>query len=178
MKIAVIGSGIVGKLVSLRLSDLGFEVTNIFRKEKAFCASYAAHGVMTVKGNIKARDPVFSLQCKATEGFSDFLLEIERRSLRKISRINGVFESDACDTEYSRIKNRVYKNSFSGLFRYKYFTQEDVLNKSMSLLTKPFDKTGSVGWFFYPKDIWVDTLGLLEALNIILKKKVFLLRKK
>jgi glycine/D-amino acid oxidase-like deaminating enzyme len=177
MKIAVVGSGIVGKLVSLHLADAGCEVWQIYEDQKDRCASYAAHGVLTVRGEIKARDSIYALHCQQIESYGKFLEKIEQRSGVNIPKIHGVYESVADDADYKRIKRRVYQQRFTGLFRSNYICNKDIFKSKKDIFSSMPVQTKNIGWMHYPKDMWMDPVCLLEALSVILNKRTKTIRK-
>ena len=176
MKIAVVGSGIVGKLVSLYLADSGCEVWQIHETQKDRCASYAAHGVLSVRGEIRARDSVFALHCKQIENYRKFLEEIEQRSGVDIPKIDGVYEAVSDDEDYKRIKNRVYQKRFTGFFRSNYVSKKDLFKVKKHIFSSMPEQVNNIGWMHYPKDMWMDPVCLLKALSIILEKKTKIIK--
>ncbi|MGH9430741.1 MAG: glycine oxidase ThiO [Terriglobia bacterium] len=88
--VLVIGGGIIGCSIALRLAQGGLRVTVLEKGNPGGEASSAAAGMIAPQGEICGRDPFFELCAQSRDLYPNFISEIEQLTSRRIYyRRNG-----------------------------------------------------------------------------------------
>lgn len=164
----VIGRGIVGLSIAFALQRRGVRVRIVGPAAKLGSATVAAVGTSTLKGNILATSPLFTLKMRGHAGLVDWLDSIEKASDRAVSRdFSGAFEPFYNQKEYVYQRKRVFHRQFTGCFALKILDQKALSGRFSSGGLFPRQALGA---FHYFRDGWYDPLTCLAALEEALKR--------
>ena len=95
-KIIVIGRGVVGTTIAMRLSEQeNCDVVVIGERATGQCASLAAQGYLAIKGALIAKEELFSLKMKLSRAFPVFIQELEEKSEKEIPYSRFAYSSKA-----------------------------------------------------------------------------------
>ena len=160
----VIGRGLAGLSLARELQMSGCSVSVVARDNSEGDASRSAQGVSSVKGLLYGRGDLFRAKLEGHRFLLDWTQAVVRESGLDVPfSLTGAWEPIDSEESYRAIRERVYKQSWSGAF---------------GLTTQPFPrqlfKTSDGGFFTHafrhPYDGWVDVPRLLSALETTILK--------
>jgi glycine oxidase len=156
--IVVIGGGIIGCAVALRLAQAQAKVIVIDRGEIGAEASTAAAGMLAPQGEM-IEPPAFSDLClKSRDLYPDFVAEIEELSGEKVSyRTDGAVLVGISDAECHELEETYHVQTKRGL-PLELLTGDEARRRVPGLAAEI--RTA----LFVPGDHWLDNVRLMSAL--------------
>jgi glycine oxidase len=163
--VAVIGGGIIGCSIALRLAQAGMSVTVLDRSEAGAEASSAAAGMLAPQGETVEPDPFFNFCFESRKLYPQFVAEIE-----SLSGLSAGYRRDgtllvATDEEESRELDRAY-NAQSRIGLAIERLNRDEAGKHLPGLAPEVS-----GGLFIPGDHAVDNERLMQALIEAARKR-------
>jgi glycine oxidase len=160
----VIGRGIVGLAVAFALMRSGRKVTVIGPRDRPGSATTAAVGLSSLKGLVLAKKPLFAAKMAAHEALPRWLREVEAAAgVPIVHSTAGVFEPFADLKAFDGIRERVFHREFTGCLRVNVVPREG-LQTAIPLLAR------SRGAFHYVRDLWLEPVSCLAALELALRR--------
>jgi glycine/D-amino acid oxidase-like deaminating enzyme len=161
---AVIGRGIIGLTIALRLREQGVPVVIVSKQQLPGSASHVAIGVSAMRGLLQPKTELFRQKLLGHHLLARLIPELENLTKQKIPHnFSGAYEFFTAKT-YGKLRRRVYHRLPTGLFAFKClnFEQTAAHLAPYSQSWGPEDKKAA---FFYPNDGWFDPDSLLAALE-------------
>jgi glycine oxidase len=156
--VVVIGGGIIGCSVAMRLAQAGAKVTVLERAEIGAEASSAAAGMLAPQGEMIS-PPAFSDLClKSRDLYPQFVAEVEELSGEKVGyRTDGAVLVGISDAECRELEETYHVQTKRGL-PLELLTGDEARRRVPGLA--PEIRTA----LFVPGDHWLDNVRLMSAL--------------
>ncbi len=162
----VIGRGIVGLSLAYELSRRNWRISVVGPAARIGTASRAAVGVSSMKGQILVDQPLFAVKMYGHYGLKTWIESVEKASGRQIPHdFGGVYEPFSTVTEFEWIRERVFHRKLTGCLNARLLSREDW---ERQLFAPSGIRSDWRSAFHYSQDGWVDTVALLEALEVAL----------
>jgi glycine oxidase len=157
MKIVVVGAGVAGLGIGLRLCQAGAQVTVLERFQPARGATWAAAGMLSLLGEDQEPNPVEETLARyAGQLWPDFATEMEERS--------------GCKLDYRKGGKLVTATNVQALERLSARARNSagfvLLSAADALKCEPMLSAGVVGALWAAEEAWVDSRALGMALAI------------
>ncbi len=160
--VAIIGRGIAGMAAAFRFALAGISTVVVGPVAVPGSATQVAQGLVTNKGLILARDPLYGLKLRGQRQLGAWLSDIERFAKMSIPRaFVGAVEPFWSESEYLALRSRIYKMQFDGFTANEVWTKQQIEKSTAASLLAP----GAIGGFYYPFDGWFDPQATLLALE-------------
>ncbi|MGO8971762.1 MAG: glycine oxidase ThiO [Myxococcaceae bacterium] len=160
MDVVVVGGGLVGCAVALRLVKAGAEVTVVERSVPGAEASSAAAGMLAPQAESEGPGPFLSLCLRSRALYPSFVEEVEALSgIRVGFRPSGVLHVALLEASLERLRARVALQNNIGL-------SAELLEPSAVLRLEPALNPGLQGAALFPGDASVDNRLLMRALSM------------
>ncbi len=154
----VIGGGIIGLSIALRLAEAKLRVLVLDRQEPGQEASRAAAGMLAPQGEMVTPEPFFQMAMASHRLYPDFVSELEQLTNDAVGwRREGSLQV-AMDEEQSRAATEFLRVQRSRGLPVELLAPEDVHRLVPGL------SPDLRGGLFLPQDHWVDSEKLTEAL--------------
>ena len=156
--VVIIGGGIIGCSIALRLAQARVRVTVLDRGEPGAEASSAAAGMLAPQGEVTEPDDFFELCAASRDLYPSFVAEIEEMSGQKVGyRRDGTLMVAISDGERNEL-DQIYKGQTAHGLALERLSAQDVNSRVAGL--SPDIQSG----LFIPGDHWVDNERLVKAL--------------
>lgn len=158
----IIGRGIVGLAAAFELSQAGWSIVMHGPAQCPGSASPAAEGICSIKGNIRAFQPLFQAKMAGHRLLTPWLHSVMRASGLSIPIAYGLWEPFFDKFGYESIRTRVFHRKFTGLKPVKFRDYEDLRTYTHESWPLYQQVRGS---FFFAQDLWYDAPATLKALT-------------
>lgn len=158
-KFAIIGRGLAGLNLSLRLTEAGYAPLVFGESHGSANASRCAQGIVCNKGLIFADSPLFQAKLQSLPRMRPWLKKLEDLSSTQISQqMKGVVEPYWDEDDFRKTVQRVYRGNFWGCYRARNIPGHE--------WRPPISYEAQVlGFLAYPDDGWFDVGQALDALE-------------
>jgi glycine oxidase len=155
--VAVIGGGLIGCSIALRLTQAGLRVCVLDRGDPGMEASAAAAGMLAPQGETIEPDPFYRLCAGGRDLYAGFVREIEELSGEKVDyRRDGTLLVGTCEDEH-RALQRIYRAQSSAALPIEILKPEEAIARVPGL--SPEIQSA----LFVAGDHWVDNERLTRA---------------
>ena len=160
MDVVVVGGGLVGCSVALRLLQAGVQVTVVERSVPGAEASSAAGGILAPQAEAEGLGPFLSLCLRSRALYPSFVEEIEALSGMRVGfRPSGVLHVAFSEASLQRLGARVALQKSIGL-------SSQLLDAKAVLELEPALNSAVQGAALFPDDASVDNRLLVRALSM------------
>jgi glycine oxidase len=160
MDVVVVGGGVVGCAIALRLAKAGAHCTVVERSVPGAEASSAAAGILAPLAEAEAPGPFLSLCLRSRALYPSFVEEVEGLSGVRVGfRASGVLHLAFSDASVERLRTRVQWLSAQGL-------AAELLGPSAALSLEPAINPAASGAALFADDASVDNRLLMRALSM------------
>jgi glycine oxidase len=160
MEVVVVGGGVVGCAVALRLSKAGARCTVVERSVPGAEASSAAAGILGPQAEAEGPGPFLSLCLRSRALYRGFVEEVEALSGVGVGyRASGVLHVAFTESSLNRQRARVSRQQEEGL-------GAEFLERSDLLRLEPAVNPEVLGAALFPDDGSIDTRLLMRALSM------------
>jgi glycine oxidase len=160
MDVVVVGGGVVGCAVALRLVKAGARCTVVERSVPGAEASSAAAGILAPQAEAEGPGPFLSLCLRSRSLYPGFVQEVEALSGMGVGfRPSGVLHLAFTDASRDRLRARVAVQRGEGL-------EAEVLDGKAVLCLEPAVNPAVQGAALFPNDASVDNRLLMRALSM------------
>jgi glycine oxidase len=160
MDVVVVGGGVVGCSVALKLVQAGARCTVVERSVPGAEASSAAAGILAPQAEAEGPGPFLTLCLRSRELYPAFVEEVEALSGMRVGyRRKGVLQLAFNEASRERLLSRVALQRGLGL-------QAEFLQRAEVLAKEPALNPALLGAALYPDEASVDTRLLMRALSM------------
>ncbi len=156
--VIIMGGGIIGCSIALRLAQARVQVTVLDRGEPGAEASSAAAGMLAPQGEVTDPDDFFELCAASRDLYPSFVAEIEELSGQQVGyRHDGTLMVAISDEERNEL-DHIYKGQTAHGLALEKLSAKDVHSRVAGL------SLNIQSGLFIPGDHWVDNERLVKAL--------------
>jgi len=160
MDVVVVGGGVVGCAVALRLAKAGALCTVVERSVPGAEASSAAAGILAPQAEAEGPGPFLSLCLRSRSLYPGFVEEVEGLSGVRVGyRPTGVLHLAFNEASRGRLRARVAAQRDAGL-------SAEFLDADTVLRLEPASNPAILGAAHFPEDASVDNRLLMRALSM------------
>jgi glycine oxidase len=160
MDVVVVGGGLVGCSVALRLAQAGARCTVVERSVPGAEASSAAAGILAPQAEAEGLGPFLALCLRSRALYPEFVAEVEALSGLRVSfRPSGVLHAAFSQASLDRLRGRVDLQRSAGL-------SAELLEADAVLRLEPAVNQAVHGAASFPMDASVDNRLLMRALSM------------
>jgi glycine oxidase len=160
MDVIIIGGGVVGCSIALRLARAGVRCTVVERSVPGAEASSAAAGILAPQAEAEGPGPFLTLCLRSRALYPQFVAEVEALSGLPVSfRPSGVLHLAFTQASLDNLRTRVEVQRGVGL-------SADLLDADSVLQLEPSVNPAVLGAASFPMDASVDNRLLMRALSI------------
>lgn len=157
--VIVVGGGLIGCAIALRLARRGVRVSVFERSEPGCEASRAGAGMIAPQGETLKPDSFYDLCATSRDLYPDFVAEIQEISGKNVGFVQRGSLMVATDEAGRTELGRIHAGQSSMGLRLEWVRPKEVLQNS-SLLSPDISEG-----IFIPGDHWLDNEALVEALH-------------
>jgi len=160
MRVVIVGGGVVGCAVALRLSKAGAQCSVVERRDPGAEASSAAAGILGPQAEAEGPGPFLSLCLRSRLLYPRFVEEVEALSGLHVGfRPSGVLHVAFTEASRERLRARVQTQRAEGL-------SAELLGREAVLGLEPALNPAVLGAAHFPDDGSVDNRLLMRALSM------------
>ena len=159
MKVLVIGGGVIGMAIALRLADRGADAEVIDRGLPGAEASSAAAGILAPQAESSGPGPFLELCLDSRARYPAFVAELEQRSGLEVGyQACGVLHAAFDEAQAGRLDQTVAWQQKRGL-------RAELLTRAQALGCEPGLNPAVLGAAHFPDDHQIDNRLLVQALR-------------
>src|SRR5579875_1609533 len=157
--ILVIGGGLIGCSIALRLAQQKLRVSVFDQGKPGMEASSAGAGMIAPQGETTQPDAFYELCAASRDLYADFVAEVEELSGRKVGfRRDGTLMA-ALDEDQQHELQEIYEAQTKAGLKVERLSPPEARRRSPQLSEEIRDA------LFIPEDYWIDNVRLMEALE-------------